>query len=96
MTSLWSGDFSSALKIIANQPETITKIKEQFEYLLEKLKNTATTRLSNPEAAKVNIEPLFIKISTHNAEMGNWILNKLLQKFLVKDGDAEKFSTDFA
>jgi len=87
MTSLWSGDFSSALKIIANQPETIAKIKEQFEYLLEQLKKTEKAPLSNPEAAKVNIEPLFIKIATHNAEMGNWILNKLLEKFLVKDGN---------
>jgi hypothetical protein len=33
MSLICSGDFSSALKVIANQKETIEKIKSQFDLL---------------------------------------------------------------
>lgn len=68
MSLVCQGEFSSALKVISNQKETIDKIKEQFEFLA----NLATTNSS------ISIEPIFIKISSYNKEMGNWIISKLL------------------
>ena len=56
MSYVCQGEFSSALKVIANQKETIDKIKEQFEFLA----NLATKN------SNISIEPIFIKISTYN------------------------------
>ena len=64
MSLVCQGEFSSALKVIANQRETIEKIKEQFDFL-------ASLATKN---ASINIEPIFIKIATHNREMGDWII----------------------
>lgn len=59
-----SGDFASILKVIANQPNTIEKIKKSF------------TLLASLVSIKANlIEPTFIAISTYNNEMGDWIIN---------------------
>ena len=69
MSYVCQGEFSSALKVIANQKETIDKIKEQFEFLA----NLATKN------SNISIEPIFIKISTYNQEMGDWIIRRLLQ-----------------
>jgi hypothetical protein len=69
MSLVCSGEFSSALKVIANQKETIEKIKEQFDFLAKLAKQKSST-----------IEPTFIKISTYNAEMGDWIIQQLLQR----------------
>ena len=77
MSLVCSGEFSSALKVIANQRETIDKIKEQFDFLAKLSKQKSST-----------IEPTFIKISTYNAEMGDWIIQQLLQR----DGEASNAS----
>ena len=58
------------MKVIANQKETIEKIKEQFDFLA----NLATKN------ANISIEPIFIKISSHNQEMGDWIIKQLIAK----------------
>lgn len=59
-----SGDFSSILKVISNQEKTIDKIKSSFSLLADLLNVKANL-----------IEPTFIAISTHNTEMGDWIIN---------------------
>ena len=64
MTQLCSGDFKQVLQVIANQAETIAKIKSHFELL---------TSLSQEM-----IEPIFVSISTFNAEMGDWIINRFI------------------
>jgi hypothetical protein len=56
--------------VIANQKETIDKIKEQFDFLA----NLATKN------SNISIEPIFIKISTYNREMGHWIIKQLIAK----------------
>ena len=50
--------------MIANQTETIAKIKSHFDLL---------TSLSQEM-----IEPIFVSISTFNAEMGDWIINRFI------------------
>ena len=70
MSLVCQGEFSSALKVISNQKETIDKIKEQFDFLA----NLATKNSS------ISIEPIFIKISTYNREMGDWIISRLIAK----------------
>ena len=77
MSLVCSGEFSSALKVIANQKETINKIKEQFDFLAKLSKEKSST-----------IEPTFIKISTYNAEMGDWIIEQLLSR----EGEASNAS----
>ena len=77
MSLVCSGEFSSALKVIANQKETIDKIKEQFEFLAKLSQEKSST-----------IEPTFIKISTYNAEMGDWIIEQLINRA----GDADNAS----
>lgn len=68
LSIICSGDFSSILKVIANQEKTIEKIKKSFN-LLASLVNI-----------KANlIEPTFIAISTYNTEMGDWIINQFLK-----------------
>ena len=70
MSLVCQGEFSSALKVIANQRETIEKIKEQFDFLASLATNNAN----------ISIEPIFIKIATHNREMGDWIIRQLIAK----------------
>lgn len=70
MSFVCQGEFSSALKVISNQKETIDKIKEQFDFL-------ASLATKN---ANISIEPIFIKISTYNKEMGDWIIKRLIAK----------------
>jgi hypothetical protein len=67
MSLICSGNFSSALKVIANQKETIEKIKSQFDHLATLV-----------ELKSVMIEPTFVSISTHNAEMGDWIIRRFI------------------
>jgi len=55
--------------VIANQEETINKIKSQFNLLASLI-----------EIKSELIEPTFISISTHNPEMGDWIINRLLNQ----------------
>ena len=70
MSFVCQGEFSSALKVLSNQKETIDKIKEQFDFL-------ASLATKN---ANISIEPIFIKISTYNKEMGDWIIKRLIAK----------------
>ena len=77
MSTICSGEFSSALEVIANQPETIEKIKSQFELLAS---------LVGEKSAM--IAPTFISIATHNAEMGDWIINKFISKEQFEPTDA--------
>lgn len=67
MSLICSGEHSKALKVIANQSETIEKIKSQFDFLV-----------SLVELKGQMVEPTFISISTYNAEMGDWIIQKFL------------------
>ena len=67
MSLICSGNFSSALKVIANQKETIEKIKNQFDHLATLV-----------ELKSVMIDPTFVSISTHNAEMGDWIIKRFI------------------
>jgi hypothetical protein len=63
MAVICSGEFSSVLEIIANQEETIEKIKTEFELLLTFI------------GKKQNIiEPTLIGISVYNDKMGDWII----------------------
>lgn len=73
MAQICSGDFSSSLKVIANQHETITKIKEHFVSLVQLMEIKAGL-----------IEPILISIATHNAEMGDWIINQFISKKLFR------------
>lgn len=68
LSIICSGDFSSILKVIANQEKTIEKIKKSFN-LLASLVNIRSNL----------IEPTFIAISTYNTEMGDWIINQFLK-----------------
>jgi len=67
MSLICSGDFSSALQIVANQKETIEKIKSQFDLLT-----------SLVELKSSMIEPTLVSISAHNAEMGDWIIKRFI------------------
>lgn len=68
LSIICSGDFSTILKVIANQEQTIDKIKKSFSLLA-----------SLVSIKKNLIEPTFIAISTYNIEMGDWIINKFLK-----------------
>lgn len=68
LSIICSGDFSSILKVIANQQQTIEKMKKSFN------------QLASLVNVKQNlIEPTFIAISTYNTEMGDWIINQFLK-----------------
>eukprot|EP00347_Sterkiella_histriomuscorum_P017580 403348792 len=68
LSIICSGDFKSILKVIAQQPKTIEKMKESFNMLASLV------------SVKENlIEPTFIAISTYNNEMGDWIINQFLK-----------------
>lgn len=67
MASICSGDFIQSLKILANQEETINKIKEHFSNLVELF-----------EIKSGLIEPIFISLAMHNASMGDWIINEFI------------------
>lgn len=69
LSIICSGDFSSILKVIANQQQTIEKIKNSFNLLASLVSIKANL-----------IEPTFIAISTYNTEMGDWIINQFLSK----------------
>jgi hypothetical protein len=71
MSMICSGEFSNVLKVIANQAETIQKIKDQFQLLSSMVDDKQSM-----------IEPTFISIATHNEEMGDWII----QKFITTPG----------
>ena len=67
MSLICSGDFSSALQVIANQKETIEKIKSQFDLLT-----------SLVEIKSSMIEPTLVSISTYNQDMGDWIIKRFI------------------
>jgi len=67
MAQICSGDFSQSLKIIANQHDTVAKIKEHFTSLVQLMEIKAGL-----------IEPIFISITMHNAAMGDWIINEFI------------------
>jgi hypothetical protein len=69
MSQICSGDFSSSLKVIANEEETINKIKEHFSNLVKLV-----------EIKSGLIEPILISIALHNAAMGDWIINEFMTK----------------
>jgi hypothetical protein len=71
MSLICSGEFANVLKIIANQPETIQKIKNQFSLLASLVDDKSSM-----------IEPTLVSIASHNAEMGDWII----QKFITTPG----------
>lgn len=68
MSLICSGDFASILKVIANQPHTIEKLKRSFSLLASLVEIKANL-----------IEPTFIAISTYNTDMGDWIINQFLK-----------------
>jgi hypothetical protein len=68
LSIICSGDFSNILKVIANQSQTIEKIKKSFNLLASLVSIKANL-----------IEPTFIAISTYNTEMGDWIINEFLK-----------------
>lgn len=65
MSTVCASEYSGVLKIVANQPETIEKIKSQFDNLV----NMVDEKL---------IEPTFVSIATHNSDMGDWIIQKFI------------------
>lgn len=69
MSLICSNEFADALTFIANQPETIERIKNQFDLLI-----------SLQEIKSEMIEPTLISISTHNQAMGDWIVERLLSR----------------
>jgi hypothetical protein len=68
LSLICSGDFSSILKVIANQPDTVEKLKKSFNLLASLVSIKANL-----------IEPTFIAISTYNTEMGDWIIDQFLK-----------------
>jgi len=69
LSLICSGEFSKILNVIANQEQTIEKIKNSFDLL------------SSLASVKGNlIEPTFISIATHNNEMGDWMIGQFLAK----------------
>jgi len=73
MAQICQGDFSQSLKIIANQYETVAKIKEHFTSLVQLMEIKAGL-----------IEPIFISIATHNAQMGDWIINEFIRQKVLQ------------
>lgn len=67
LSKICSGNFASVLRIIANEKQTIEKIKGQFDLLA----SLVTIKSSL-------IEPTFIAIARYNKEMGDWMIKKLL------------------
>lgn len=67
MSLICSGEFSSVLKVIANQHDTIEKIKQQFDLLASLVDEKSSM-----------IEPTFVSIATHNSEMGDWIIKRFI------------------
>ena len=67
MSQICSGEFSSVLKVIANQHDTIEKIKLQFDLLASLVDDKSSM-----------IEPTFVSIATHNSEMGDWIIKRFI------------------
>lgn len=68
LSIICSGDFANILKVIANQEQTIEKMKKSFNLLASLV------------SIKQNlIEPTFIAISTYNTSMGDWIINQFLK-----------------
>lgn len=56
------------MKVIANQANTISKIKNQFDLLASLVDDKSSM-----------IEPTFVSIATHNAEMGDWIIKRFME-----------------
>ena len=67
LSIICSGDFQQILKVIANQKQTIEKMKKSFSLLA-----------SLVSIKKNLIEPTFIAISSYNNEMGDWIISQFL------------------
>jgi hypothetical protein len=67
MSLICSSEFSNVLKVVANQEDTIQKIKSQFPLLASMVDDKSSM-----------IEPTFVSIATHNAQMGDWIIQKLI------------------
>lgn len=63
LAKICSSNFSSVLKIIANEPRSISKIKSQFG----KLSNLVKSK-------KSSIEPIFIAFCKYNSEIGDWMI----------------------
>lgn len=67
LSKICSGNFSSVLRVISNQKQTIDKIKSQFDLLASLVSIKSSL-----------IEPTFIAIARHNKEMGDWMICKFL------------------
>jgi hypothetical protein len=67
LSKICSGNFTSVLRIISNQKQTIDKIKSQFELLASLVSIKSSL-----------IEPTFIAIARYNKEMGDWMIQKFL------------------
>ena len=67
LSKICSGNFTSVLRVISNQKQTIDKIKGQFDLLA----SLVTIKSSL-------IEPTFIAIARYNKEMGDWMIRKFL------------------
>lgn len=67
LSKICSGNFSSVLRVISNQTQTIDKIKSQFDLLASLVSIKSSL-----------IEPTFIAIARYNKEMGDWMIRKFL------------------
>ena len=67
LSKICSGNFSSVLRVISNQRQTIDKIKSQFDLLASLVSIKSSL-----------IEPTFIAIARYNKEMGDWMIRKFL------------------
>jgi hypothetical protein len=67
LSKICSGNFSSVLRVISNQKQTIDKIKSQFDLLASLVSIKSSL-----------IEPTFIAIARYNKEMGDWMIQKFL------------------
>ena len=67
LSKICSGNFTSVLRVISNQKQTIDKIKSQFDLLASLVSIKSSL-----------IEPTFIAIARYNKEMGDWMIRKFL------------------
>ncbi len=69
MSKFFSGEFTEAFELIAEQPEVITKIKGAFDKLVSLLEEKADL-----------IKPIFLALCSKNEDLGEWIMmNRLLK-----------------
>jgi hypothetical protein len=63
LSMICSGNFTSLIRVIANQERTISKIKSQFNLLASLVSIKSSL-----------IEPTFIAIAKYNKDMGDWMI----------------------